>query len=72
MYCGLFLTREDEDVNVNIRDDFGLTPLFYTIGNGSQKAVPLFLARDNVEVNVRDNVAIRSLIAFSAIPEACC
>lgn len=28
-----FLTRED--VNVNIRDDFGLTPLFYTIGNGS-------------------------------------
>ena len=28
-----FLTREG--VNVNIRDDFGLTPLFYTIGNGS-------------------------------------
>ena len=43
-----------EDVNVNIRDDFGLTPLFYSIGNGSQKAVQLFLAHDEVEVNVRN------------------
>ncbi|KAL2053253.1 hypothetical protein ABVK25_006578 [Lepraria finkii] len=48
-----FLTRED--LNVNIRDDFGLSPLFYIIGNGSQKAVQLFLARDDVEVNVMDD-----------------
>ena len=48
-----FLTRED--VNLSMRDDFGLTPLFYAIGNGSQKAVQLFLARGDFEVNVRDN-----------------
>jgi ankyrin repeat protein len=55
----LLLARND--VDVNLKDGGGWSPLFYAIGKGDDAIVKVLLSRDDVDVNSKDQKSWSSL-----------
>ena len=50
----LELMLERDDVDVNLKDENGVTPLLWAIAKGHESMVRLLLERDDVDVNLKD------------------